>query len=101
MTRNRLASLTVELYGISYFLEGSSAQSCGRWRIMEGFMETDFAGSHHLQSISQSTKMNSYSNEDTSRHVDSYADYNGLPFVGCTRNVTPTGVFHITRPSQV
>ncbi|GFT04515.1 hypothetical protein TNCV_1930231 [Trichonephila clavipes] len=35
MTRSRLASLTVKLYGIPDVLDGSSRRLCGRWCSME------------------------------------------------------------------
>ncbi|GFW89178.1 hypothetical protein TNCV_2686111 [Trichonephila clavipes] len=45
-------SLTATLYGI---VEDSCRQPCGRWRSMEGFVNINPAGSHHLWSNSRET----------------------------------------------
>ncbi|GFW90048.1 hypothetical protein TNCV_3485001 [Trichonephila clavipes] len=63
MIRSYLAGLTGVLQRIPYVRRDHSRQSWGRWRLKEGFRETDLAGSRHLRSVSRGGRINLYSNE--------------------------------------
>ncbi|GFS71203.1 hypothetical protein TNCV_5049851 [Trichonephila clavipes] len=76
MTKSYLASLTATLHGIPDVLKDSSRKSCVRWHREEDFAHTDPI---HLRSVSRSSRMSSYSNEELFDFLTVYgnADCNG------------------------
>ncbi|GFU72000.1 hypothetical protein TNCV_2999831 [Trichonephila clavipes] len=71
---------------------------------MEGFVRTNSTGSRHLRTVSRDSRVNSYSNKELVDVLIMYGHADivtGTPLGGCTRNITRTGVFHITRHSQL